>query len=125
MLTAVAEGADGVRYPPGSVLPDTAMPATILLSVSDPGAEYDSLVIERIGPDGVIGTAEGLSLSQTWSSGEGDWTYLRLRYFTPEREQRVWLSPWFEQGRRCGCQGVAAAGPWWLLLLVMFVRRRT
>ncbi|MFT5684849.1 MAG: hypothetical protein ACI8RZ_005794, partial [Myxococcota bacterium] len=123
-LTAEAIGSDGLRYPPGSTLPRSAMPAEIRIELTDPGGSADSITIERIGPDGILTAADALSLSSTWSRGDGDWTYLRIRYLTGSDEERVWLSPWFEEPRSCGCAGGPLGGPWWLLLVVLCGFRR-
>ncbi len=128
-LIAVAVGQDGRSYPPGSILPRAAMPAERQLELTDPGAEADGITIERIGPDGVITAEESLSLSDTWRSGQGDWTYLRIRYRMGSDEERVWLSPWFEEQGGCsgGC-GTGGAGIWaistLLSALALFMRRR-
>lgn len=123
-LTAQALGKDGIVYPPGSILPREALPAEITIELTDPGAAAESITIERIGPDGILAAAEALSLSDAWSRGDGDWTYLRIRYRTGDDEERVWLSPWFEESRSCGCTGSPLAGPWWLPLLVIWGLRR-
>ena len=122
-LIASALGQDGLRYPPGSALPGSAMPAEIILELTEPGVEADEITIERIGPDGVVSSAVSDTFTDVWRSSDGDWTYLRIRYRTGSDEERVWLSPWFEEKRSCGC-GSPAAGPWWLAVLLLSIRRR-
>jgi len=95
-----------------------------VLEITDPDVEADEIIIERIGPDGVITTESALTLSDTWRSGQGDWTYLRIRYLIGDDEERVWLSPWFEEQRSCGCSG-PAGGPWWLAAGLLWSRRRS
>ncbi|MDG1481111.1 MAG: DUF3604 domain-containing protein [Myxococcota bacterium] len=123
-LIAQALGQDGIRYPPGSVLPRSALPAEISLTLSDPGAAAASITIERIGPDGLLTDTDTDTLTDTWSRSDGDWTYLRIRYVIGTEEERVWLSPWFEEPRSCGCTGSPLAGPWWLPLLAIWRLRR-
>ena len=122
-LIAAAAGQDGQLYPPGSILPRSAMPADIVLEVTAPGADYDEIIIERIGADGVLTSDSALTLTDTWRSSEGDWTYMRIRYRTGSDEERVWLSPWFEEQQGCSCSA-GSSGPWSVAMLLLWWRRR-
>lgn len=122
-LIAAAAGQDGQLYPPGSIVPHSAMPAEIVLELSDPGAAYDEIIIERVGADGVLTSESALELTDTWRSSDGDWTYLRIRYRTGDDEERVWLSPWFEEQQGCSCSSPGSSGPWGLALFLLWWRR--
>ena len=123
-LQAAVIGQDGIVYPPGHALPFAALPADLHVALIEPGGE-GAITIERIGPDGVLSTAEGAVLEDVWRPGEGQWTYLRIRYIG-EDEERVWLSPWFVDSRSCqGCSSGQPHGGLAVFLALLLLYRRS
>ncbi len=112
-LRVWAEGEDGHIWLPGEEIPRRALPVTLHLEAGDPGEGYALASVERVGPGGLVEeSATDGELALDWDGGPGDWTYLRLRYDAEDAgdgEERVWVSPWFVQGR-CGCASGLAGG---------------
>jgi hypothetical protein len=120
LLKLDAKGRSGERFLMGESIPSSALPLT--LSAWTVIADWEGQVIyERIGPGGVIeDSQDGESFAGVWDPQEASWTYLRIRYISPDgTEERVWISPWFTSGpepSECGCASDPQATPLWALI---------
>ena len=107
----------------GDVVPASALPLTLSAWTALPDWE-GQIIYERIGPGGEVeDRQEGEQYSGLWEPSEPSWTYLRIRYVSPDgSEERIWISPWFTTGpesRDCGCsQAKRPLEPLSLLLIV-------
>jgi hypothetical protein len=118
-----ARGRYGESFVMGDVVPASALPLTLSAWTALPDWE-GQIIYERIGPGGEVeDRQEGEQYTGIWEPSETSWTYLRIRYVSPDgSEERIWISPWFTTGpesRDCGCsQAKRPLEPLSLLLIV-------
>ncbi len=136
-LAAWVLGKGGGSFLPGEAVPADVFPADVRLQVEEP--EDGWLEVELVGATGeVLATGEGGSFSHRWDAEEGDYAYLRVRYFEEGADDaevevdRLWISPfWVDPAEECGCSAsgrsagaTGVSGALWVVLLAAIRRRR-